>query len=83
MGVNKKMMLMMKEIYHFKDVPDWKDNVICIVLWSMFLLLFLFPVASLLIALRINIDKIPIILGIIILVIVIIIGIYQFWKLRK
>lgn len=73
-----------KDIYHFKDIPDWKDDIICAFLGGMFLLLILLAIAILLDALSINLDyKIPIRLGTIISIIVIAIGIYQYLQIRK
>jgi len=73
-----------KDIYHFKDIPDWKDDIICAFLGSMFLLLILLAIAILLDVLSINVDyKIPIRPGTIISTVVIVISIYQYLQIRK
>jgi len=55
MNIRKSAMVAMKEIYRFKDTPDWKDDIVCAALGASFLLLALSAIATLLNVLNIDI----------------------------
>lgn len=55
MNIRKSAMVAMKEIYRFKEVPDWKDDIVCAALGVSFLLLALSAMCTLLNALNIDI----------------------------
>jgi len=55
MNIRKSAMVAMKEIYRFKEVPDWKDDIVCAALGASFLLLALSAIATLLNVLNIDI----------------------------
>lgn len=83
MTAKKDIMDMMKEIYRFKDIPDWKDDIIFIFLSGAFFLLALSSIAILMNTISVVVEnKIPIRLGTIISIVIVVIGIGYF-AIRK
>ena len=84
MSIRKSVMEIMKEIYRFKDIPDWRDDIVCVFLSCTFFLLALSSVTTLMNTVSVILEnKIPIRLGTIISIVVIFIGIGQYFVIRK